>query len=152
MSKEVPATKIAEELWKRPEGATMAEVIEKTGGPRFNHLKKLAKDKGYIIRKKKEGGATRYFAIPPTTPRFDATVTRQGQVTIPKEIREHLGLRAGSKVRFKLEDGKRVVLAPANLSVTRLFGILGKPPRSATLKEMDEGIKKAVVERYLRAK
>jgi hypothetical protein len=32
-----------------------------------------------------------------------------------------------------------------------LFGILGKPPRSLTLKEMDEVIAQAAVDRYLRS-
>lgn len=152
MSSRVPATKVAEKLWTRPEGATMKEIIAATGGPKFNHLKKLEKEKGYTIRRVREGGATRYFAAPPATPIFDATVTSQGQVTIPKELRERLGVRAGGKVRFKLEDGDRVTMMPASLSISRLFGILGKPPRSATLEEMDEAIRKAAVDRYLRSK
>lgn len=35
-----------------------------------------------------------------------ATVTAKGQITIPKAVREALGVKAGSKVDFKpLEDG-----------------------------------------------
>src|SRR4051794_34262951 len=98
MTERTTANKIAEELWKRPQGATMEDVIVATGGPRFNHLKKLEKDKGYTIRKVKQGRTTRYFAIPPAKPSFDATVTSQGQVTIPKPVRERLGMRAGGKV------------------------------------------------------
>jgi AbrB family looped-hinge helix DNA binding protein len=33
-------------------------------------------------------------------------VTRKGQVTIPKDIREKLGVRAGSTVRFKVVEGR----------------------------------------------
>ena len=152
MRSRVPATKVAEKLWMRPEGATMKEIIAATGSPKFNHLKKLEKEKGYTIRRVREGGTMRYFAVPPATPIFDAMVTGQGQVTIPKELRERLGVRAGGKVRFRLEDGDRVTMTPANLSISRLFGILGKPPRSATLEEMDEAIRKGAVERYLRSK
>ncbi len=30
------------------------------------------------------------------------SITSKGQVTIPKEVRQQLGLRAGSKVRFRV--------------------------------------------------
>ena len=38
-----------------------------------------------------------------------ATVTAKGQVTIPKQVREALGLRPGSHVEFVIEPG-RVIL------------------------------------------
>ena len=35
------------------------------------------------------------------------TVTRKGQVTIPKPVRDRLGIDAGSKVEFEVaEDGR----------------------------------------------
>jgi len=34
-----------------------------------------------------------------------ATVTSKGQITIPKRVRDQLGLRAGSKVEFVLVKG-----------------------------------------------
>ena len=38
------------------------------------------------------------------------TVTRKGQVTIPKEVREAMDIRPGSKVTFELnKDGERVL-------------------------------------------
>ncbi|HSE83382.1 MAG TPA: AbrB/MazE/SpoVT family DNA-binding domain-containing protein [Thermodesulfobacteriota bacterium] len=37
------------------------------------------------------------------------TVTQKGQVTIPKDIREKLGIKPGSSVRFKVIEGKCVV-------------------------------------------
>ena len=40
------------------------------------------------------------------------TLTRKGQVTIPKRLREHLGLKAGAEVEFEvIADGRVVVLA-----------------------------------------
>ena len=134
----LPATKIAEQLLVRPHGATMDEIIAATGGPQYNVLKKLER-------------STRYFASPPGEPCFEATVTSQGQVTIPKEVREHLKLRSGQKVRFVLKGDGRVEIAPKSHSITDLFGILGKPPRSATIEEMDEAIGRGAVERYLRS-
>jgi AbrB family looped-hinge helix DNA binding protein len=38
-------------------------------------------------------------------------ITTKGQVTIPQEIREHLGLQPGAEVDFKIE-GKAVKLIP----------------------------------------
>lgn len=39
-------------------------------------------------------------------------MTTKGQVTIPKRLRDHLGLGPGSKVDFELLDDGRVVLHP----------------------------------------
>jgi antitoxin PrlF len=37
-------------------------------------------------------------------------VTSKGQVTIPKRIRDHLGLEPGSEVEFVLGEGGRITL------------------------------------------
>jgi AbrB family looped-hinge helix DNA binding protein len=37
-------------------------------------------------------------------------VTRKGQVTIPKRVRDHLGIEPGSIVEFDLADDGRIVL------------------------------------------
>ncbi|KYK33427.1 MAG: type II toxin-antitoxin system PrlF family antitoxin [Theionarchaea archaeon] len=41
----------------------------------------------------------------------EATVTKKGQVTIPKVIRDKLGLKKGTKVYFELR-GKEAVMLP----------------------------------------
>lgn len=52
-------------------------------------------------------------------------VTERGQVTIPKRIRERLGIRAGQVLEFE-EDGGRIVLTkrPPRDAVDALFGVL----------------------------
>lgn len=40
-----------------------------------------------------------------------ASVTKKGQVTIPKKIRDKLGLKEGMKVTFQLK-GKEAILLP----------------------------------------
>jgi AbrB family looped-hinge helix DNA binding protein len=40
-------------------------------------------------------------------------LTAKGQVTVPKQVREHLGLKPGAEVEFDLADDGRVVLRPA---------------------------------------
>lgn len=39
-----------------------------------------------------------------------STVTRKGQVTIPKKVRDLLGIGPGSVVEFRLEQGRIVVV------------------------------------------
>jgi AbrB family looped-hinge helix DNA binding protein len=150
MTEDSPGTKIAEQLMTRPNGATMDEIIAVTGGPQYNVLKRL-EARGYRLRKVKEGRETRYFAQAPASPSYEATVTSKGQITLPKEVRERLRVRDGGKVRFTFEDGDRIVVTNGGPRLSDLFGILGKPPRSATLEEMDEAIRDAAVARYLRA-
>ena len=38
-----------------------------------------------------------------------ARVTSKGQITVPKDVREALGLRSGSEVDFRLEQGGAVM-------------------------------------------
>ncbi len=46
----------------------------------------------------------------------EGTLTRKGQVTIPAEIREQLGLKPKDKVRFTVEgDTVRLMPAPSKL-------------------------------------
>jgi antitoxin PrlF len=48
-------------------------------------------------------------------------VTRKGQVTIPKRVREHLGLEPGSVVDFELAADGRVVLTRPGASPPSRF-------------------------------
>lgn len=38
-----------------------------------------------------------------------ATVTSKGQITLPREVREALGLRSGSQVDFVVRDGEAIL-------------------------------------------
>ncbi len=73
-----------------------------------------------------------------------ATMTSKGQLTIPKEVRNKLHLRAGDRVAFEVHDDCEALLKPITKSVDEVFGSLrrpGQPHRS--LKDM----KRAVVKR-----
>jgi len=48
-----------------------------------------------------------------------------------------LKVRTGSKLRFAIEERNRVVVTARPSSIQDSFGMLGKPPKSATLEEMD---------------
>ena len=142
---------VAERLMTRPQGATMDEILAETGGSFQYNAKRRLEARGYVIRTRREGRSTRYWATPPQVREFELAVTAKGQFTIPKAVREQWGLAKGGQVRLTLEDENRVVLSPKQVRLADLAGMLGKPPRSLTLEEMDEVIAKAAVERYRRS-
>ena len=49
------------------------------------------------------------------------TMTKKGQVTIPKEIRDMLGLKEHDKIAFALKDGE-ITMKPVRGSVLDLRG------------------------------
>lgn len=56
----------------------------------------------------------------------DATVTSKGQVTIPKRIRDKLGLDAGTEVEFILEDDGTIRVRPKEPAMDRLRAVKEK--------------------------
>lgn len=69
-----------------------------------------------------------------------ATLTSKGQLTLPKDVREALGVGPGDRVDFvRMEDGNFAVM-PATVPLKSLKGILGKRKMPVTLEEMDKAI------------
>ncbi|MGE3295632.1 MAG: AbrB/MazE/SpoVT family DNA-binding domain-containing protein [Geminicoccaceae bacterium] len=82
-----------------------------------------------------------------------ATMTSKGQLTVPKEIRELLGLKPGDKVDL-LPSGEQTVTMRRRrvVELSELFGSLPTNGVSLTLEEIDEAIGDACVERYGRSR
>jgi AbrB family looped-hinge helix DNA binding protein len=59
----------------------------------------------------------------------EATLTSKGQTTIPKEIRDRLGLRPGDRLTFTLMPDGTAVMRMKNESVMDLAGLLRKKGR-----------------------
>lgn len=78
------------------------------------------------------------------------TLTSKGQVTIPKEIRDQLGLKPGDKVEFTLHNDGILQVVPRRGSIRDLKGILPKPKVSLSLEELDDAIARAVIDRARR--
>ena len=69
------------------------------------------------------------------------TLTSKGQVTIPKAVRDELGLRVGDKVAFRVLDDGTVVVEPETVDLLDLANILRPKRKGITIAEMDEVIR-----------
>lgn len=74
-----------------------------------------------------------------------STLTSKGQVTIPKEIRDLLGLKEGDRLEFRLDDQGKVVIQPqAEGPLGRLPGMLRHLARRkpVPIAEMNEAVRR----------
>jgi len=67
-----------------------------------------------------------------------SSLTIKGQVTIPAEIRNRLGLHPGDKIGFTIEDD-HVILYRKENNIESAFGIC-HPETSASLAEIEDAI------------
>ena len=75
-----------------------------------------------------------------------STVTSKGQITIPKEIRDQMGLKTGDRIDFVRERNGRFSLKPINTDFRSMRGMIKSPlGRPITLKEMDEAIARGAI-------
>lgn len=58
-----------------------------------------------------------------------ATLTSKGQTTIPKEIRDSLGMKPGDKMTFTLMADGTVIMRVKDKSIVELAGVLRKKGR-----------------------
>lgn len=66
---------------------------------------------------------------------IESSVTSRGQTTLPKVVRESLGLSAGDKVRYVI-CGQEVRILPVR-PISRLFGMLKYRGPVVTIDEME---------------
>ena len=76
-----------------------------------------------------------------------ATITSQGQITLPKAVRDRLELVPGDRVDFVLAADGRYDLIPVKASVKSLKGCVAAPKAPVSV----EAMKKAVRARAKRA-
>lgn len=69
-----------------------------------------------------------------------ATVTSKGQVTIPVDVRNKLGLRPGSRVAFVPTDTGGYEIHPEAASIQDLKGGVPRPSGLVTLDDMNEAV------------
>ncbi len=61
----------------------------------------------------------------------EATLTSKGQTTIPKDIRDSLGIKPGDRMTFTLMPDRTVVMRVKSKSIIELAGTLRKKGRKA---------------------
>lgn len=72
-----------------------------------------------------------------------STLTSKGQITLPKEVREHLHVKEGDRVDFLIDEAGHVVLQPARSRLEELWGMLHvRGRRALTVEEMDASIER----------
>src|SRR5437667_197511 len=70
---------------------------------------------------------------------MESAITVKGQATIPKSIREHLGLQPGDRIKFFVHPDGSVVLLP-KISASAVRGIVkSRSPRPVTTEQMTIG-------------
>ena len=82
-----------------------------------------------------------------------STVSEKGQVTLPKALRDQLGIRPGSRLDFQVTAEGRLIVTVMRAGASGLAGLLarpGEPPR--TLADMDAAVSAAVQARSRRGR
>ena len=74
---------------------------------------------------------------------LDSVITRKGQVTIPKPIRDQLGLEEGEKIMF-IRRGDEVLLKVLRGTVLDLKGSVTPSARPEDFSQIHQTVKKRV--------
>ena len=76
----------------------------------------------------------------PHPPVLEATVTSKGQITLPKMLRERLGLKRGSRIRFHVDAHGGLKGEPVLYDLEDLWAMVDgdrRPKRAMSRDEMD---------------
>ena len=76
-----------------------------------------------------------------------ATITSKGQVTIPKEVRQVLGLEVGDRLAFEVRDDGVVEIHPETVDIMSLCGIIKPKIRGVTIEKMKRDIAEAAAKK-----
>ena len=82
---------------------------------------------------------------------MESALTSKGQATIPKTIRERLGVKAGDRIKFFLHPDGSVVILP-KLPASALRGIIRPRKGPVTIEAMNEAIASGASESVARRK
>lgn len=82
-----------------------------------------------------------------------STVTAKGQVTLPKAVRNDLGIEPGTRLSFQVQPDGTIKVQVLKRGSAGLFGLIartGEAPRS--LEQIESGIAAAVTARSRKAR
>ncbi len=80
-----------------------------------------------------------------------AKITSKGQITIPKVIRDTLGVHAGDRIHFLVREDGVVEMFPRTRDLLSLAGLLRPKVLGVDVEDMDAGIADAVVTEFGRS-
>jgi len=63
---------------------------------------------------------------------MEATVAERGQITLPKEARDALGLTKGTKLIVQIEGGKLILRKDMSAAIAKLRGLYKLPEGKTT--------------------
>jgi antitoxin PrlF len=69
-----------------------------------------------------------------------ATISGKGQITLPKNVRDHLKVNSGDRVEFLIDSDGNVTVWPVTEDVTRLKGMIPGPKKPVSIKDMNQAI------------
>ena len=72
-----------------------------------------------------------------------ATITSKGQITIPKEVRDALGVAAGDRVEFVAEEKGVYKVVAATRDVSHLKGLVARPAKPVSVAAMNRAAARA---------
>ena len=79
---------------------------------------------------------------------LESTITRKGQVTIPKAIRDRLGVKEGEKVLFVMR-GEEVVLRVVKGTILDLRGSVQPAAHPEDFEKIRRSVKQAVANKVV---
>ena len=81
---------------------------------------------------------------------YDATVSVDGEVVIPEDLRPRLGIRAGGTIQFVVRDNGSVTVRQSNWTFDSVLGsvVLPRPMSIDCDEEIEEAIEEALAEKY----
>lgn len=80
-----------------------------------------------------------------------ARISKSGQITIPVEIREKLGLKPGDTVIWGIDDTNKATVRPVKYTFEELRGILGPLPTDMSVDELiNEVVHEGIERRHRR--
>jgi AbrB family looped-hinge helix DNA binding protein len=76
-----------------------------------------------------------------------ATLTSKGQITVPKEVREALGVKTGDRLGFRIKPDGTIVVLAETVDLSELRGSVKPRVRGVSVEDMQAAVHKAVAKR-----
>jgi antitoxin PrlF len=78
---------------------------------------------------------------------YQAKITAKGQLTLPADLRERIGLKVGDHVEFLVDHHGRIVMRPRNLPAAAILDVLAPRKPSARFKTDDDAVAAELIAR-----